>query len=75
MALIVFTANNPFSAPQSTNPFEQTAPARVPMSQLQANVYNTGFTQPSTAGLLPAPMVPMATQMQPTQQQSYNPFL
>lgn len=69
-------AKNPFSSPPSTNPFEQTAPVRVPMSQLQANSYNSGFTQTSSAGLLPAPMMPMSMSapMQP-QQQSSNPFL
>ncbi|KAL4240939.1 Epsin-2 [Mactra antiquata] len=65
-------ANNPFAPAQSTNPFEQPAPARVPMSQLQANSYNSGFTQTNTAGLLPAPIVPMQP-MQP--QPSSNPFL
>ncbi|XP_053393478.1 epsin-1-like isoform X3 [Mercenaria mercenaria] len=67
-------ANNPFASAQSTNPFEQQAPVRVPMSQLQANAYSSGFTQPSSAGLLPAPMMPMSTPVQP-QQQSSNPFL
>lgn len=70
---VSISANNPFAATQSTNPFEQPAPVRVPMSQLQANAYSTGFTQPSAAGLLPAPIVPMATPMQP--QESSNPFL
>ncbi|XP_052234444.1 epsin-1-like isoform X4 [Dreissena polymorpha] len=67
-------ANNPFASPQSTNPFEQVAPQRVPMSQLQANTYNTGFTQPSAAGLLPAPLVPLSMQ-QTSQPHGYNPFL
>ncbi|XP_060583004.1 epsin-2-like isoform X5 [Ruditapes philippinarum] len=67
-------ANNPFATAPSTNPFEQQAPVRIPMSQLQANTYNSGFTQPSSAGLLPAPLMPMATPMQ-QQQQSSNPFL
>lgn len=67
---------NPFAASphSSTNPFEQ-APQRVPLSQLQASSYNSGFTQPVQHGLLPAPIAPM-TMPQPMQpQQGYNPFL
>lgn len=67
-------ANNPFATSPSTNPFEQAAPARVPLSQLQAESYTSGFTQTSTAGLLPAPLVPMGNAVQP-QPQGYNPFL
>lgn len=70
-------AMNPFAttSPGSTNPFEQPQ-QRVPLSQLQASSYNSGFTQPTTQGLLPAPMAPMGMPqpMQP-QQQGYNPFL
>ncbi|XP_052767053.1 epsin-2-like isoform X1 [Mya arenaria] len=70
-------ANNPFSSPQPvTNPFEQTGPQRVTMNELQANTYMSGFSQPATSGLLPAPMVPLSNQVQQhQQQQSYNPFL
>ncbi|KAL3875988.1 hypothetical protein ACJMK2_033880 [Sinanodonta woodiana] len=64
---------NPFAA-SSTNPFEQpNQTQRVPLSQLQQS-YNVPFIQTSSAGLLPAPLVPLTgQQMQP--QQSYNPFL
>ena len=76
---VYISAMNPFAStsPNSTNPFEQPT-QRVPLSQLQASTYNSGFTQPVSQGLLPAPMAPMApmTMPQPMQpQQGYNPFL
>lgn len=70
-------AMNPFASTgtsDSTNPFEQPA-QRVPLSQLQASNYNSGFTQPVSQGLLPAPMAPMTMQQPMQPQQGYNPFL
>ncbi|XP_048758201.1 epsin-2-like isoform X2 [Ostrea edulis] len=67
---------NPFAS-GGTNPFElqqQQNPQRMTLNQLQSSAYNTGFTQPSSSGLLPQPLVPMTGMSQP-QQQGYNPFL
>lgn len=74
------TDTNPFATASSTNPFEQQQQQqttnRVTLNQLQSTSYNTGFTQPTSSVLLPAPLVPMNNPppMQP-QQQGYNPFL
>lgn len=66
--------NNPFST-SASNPFEQST-QRVPLSQIQTSA-NVGFTQTSSSGLLPAPLIPVNNlqPMQPQQQASYNPFL
>lgn len=65
---------NPFAitSPGASNPFQDGSGGRVPMSQMSASVA-PGFSQPSQAGLLPAPLLPM----NPSQPQasSYNPFL
>lgn len=68
--------NNPFASGVS-NPFElqqQQNPQRMTLNQLQSTAYNTGFSQTSSSGLLPQPLVPTAGMPQP-QQQGYNPFL
>jgi len=76
VVILAVSANNPFSAPQSTNPFDQMRPQPATINQLQASSYMSGFTQPAAATLLPAPMLPVATTGQvPAQQQGYNPFL
>lgn len=69
-------AKNPFAStsPNSTNPFEQPT-QRVPLSQLQTSTYNSGFSQPVSQGLLPAPMAPMSMPPPMQPQQGYNPFL
>lgn len=70
------SGNNPFASGGS-NPFElqqQQNPQRMTLNQLQSTAYNTGFSQTSSSGLLPQPLVPTAGMPQP-QQQGYNPFL
>ncbi|KAL5017855.1 hypothetical protein ScPMuIL_003577 [Solemya velum] len=72
------SSNNPFAAPANTNnPFEQSASQRETLSQMQQVQYSSGFTQPSTSTLLPAPLLPVNTAQPPMQsnQQGYNPFL
>jgi len=67
--------NNPFAS-GGTNPFElqqQQNPQRMTLNQLQSTAYSTGFSQTSSSGLLPQPLVPTAGMSQ--QQQGYNPFL
>ncbi|XP_062575834.1 epsin-2-like isoform X1 [Saccostrea cucullata] len=68
---------NPFASGGS-NPFElqqqQQNPQRMTLNQLQSSAYSTGFSQPSSSGLLPQPLLPMAGMSQQPQQ-GYNPFL
>ena len=69
------SGNNPFAS-GGTNPFElqqQQNPQRMTLNQLQSTAYSTGFSQTSSSGLLPQPLVPTAGMSQ--QQQGYNPFL
>ncbi|KAK3091727.1 hypothetical protein FSP39_022206 [Pinctada imbricata] len=71
------TTKNPFAS-GNTNPFEQQQalqqPQRMTLNQLQSTAYTSGFSQPSSSGLLPQPLMPVSGQTQP-QQQGYNPFL
>lgn len=81
MSLIA--GNNPFAMTVGqNNPFQvPNAGVRMPMAQMTPPSAQ-GFSQPTNAGLLPAPLLPMGSSqpMQPYQhsqesQQGYNPFL
>ncbi|GFR65644.1 epsin-2 [Elysia marginata] len=77
--------NNPFAMTTSNNnPFhDPNANVRVPMAQMAATSPSgpSGFaSQPTSAGLLPAPLLPVGTAGQPQPQPQpatagYNPFL
>ncbi|CAL1528970.1 unnamed protein product [Lymnaea stagnalis] len=72
--------NNPFAMTTgNSNPFQDpNSGMRMPMAQM-APTTAPGFIQPVSAGLLPAPLLPLGSAhvMQPQSQQAqgYNPFL
>ncbi|KAK2152732.1 hypothetical protein LSH36_320g02112 [Paralvinella palmiformis] len=73
---------NPFAMTLNqppSNPFQNSAPPRVPMNQMQQST-SMGFEQTGST-ILPAPLVPVAgaapgmAPVQPIPPQGYNPFL
>ncbi|XP_012945473.1 epsin-1 [Aplysia californica] len=71
--------NNPFAMTTgNNNPFQDpSSGVRLPMAAMHPPSAAPGFSQPVSAGLLPAPLLPVnqPQAMQPQAQQNYNPFL